>query len=316
MCDVSDPEWGHADGTTDPPEKVLLGLAEQSADLFAVFDQHDRLTWANPAYCAAYNCCPADRPFWRDIIRANFVNARGPIVNTQDIEDWLTNAVARRAKKTFRCFEAELHGGRWIWITETVSSEGCMLFYASDITSLKGGSRLLRDERDTARRASWTDPLTGVPNRRYLLDSLTEWLRAKRAAPQFGEHSLAILDLDHFKQVNDLYGHDFGDKVLVSFCRDIVSHIRTVDLFGRIGGEEFLLFMPNCSIATAVSRLEVLRDIIGQGAMNAAQPTSCYSFSAGVVAVPPDEPLHDTIRQADKLLYKAKANGRGRVCSG
>lgn len=104
---------------------------------------------------------------------------------------------------------------------------------------------MLRTERDAALRASWTDALTGVPNRRYVMARLDAWIGAANTEEDFGDHSLAVLDLDHFKRVNDIYGHDMGDRLLISFCRDVVSHIRNIDMFGRVGGEEFLLFMPN-----------------------------------------------------------------------
>lgn len=112
--------------------RQLLDLANCSSDMFAVFDSEDRLCFANTAYCETYRCDPCDQPLWRDIMRANFVNGQGPLIVTDDIETWLTNAIARRATQAFRCFEAALHGGRWLWITETVTPDGRMLLYATE----------------------------------------------------------------------------------------------------------------------------------------------------------------------------------------
>lgn len=300
----------------DPPQfEGLTSLLMQTSDLYAIFDADDRLLAANPAYCAAYNCDPATHPVWHQIMRANFRNARGPVIETDDIEDWLTNACARRFNLPFRSFEAELHGGKWIWVTETVTSEGRMLFHASDISSLRTSSRNLRLERDAARRASWTDALTGIPNRRYVMDRLEEWHSVQNRLPQFGEHSLAVVDLDRFKELNDTYGHEFGDDVLVSFCRDVVSRIRPFDLFGRIGGEEFLFFMPNCALDVAQERLETLQRTIRQLPARSTELPVSYSFSAGLVLVRSDRDIHHAMRRADRLLYQAKHEGRGRVLS-
>ncbi|MBU1337428.1 MAG: GGDEF domain-containing protein [Alphaproteobacteria bacterium] len=221
----------------------LFDLFAHTPDLVAMFDTDDCLVAANPAYCATFHADPSRRPVWRDIMRANHENKRGPVIETDNIESWLTIADARRGTVPYRAFEAELRSGNWAWITETVSPAGLMLFYASEITALRRGSRGLRLERDAARRASWTDPLTGVPNRRYIMDRLEEWMALQRIQPEFGTHTLAVIDLDHFKQINDEYGHDRGDEILVAFCRKVVSLLRSFDLFGRIGGEEFLLLM-------------------------------------------------------------------------
>lgn len=302
-------------GSTLAPEHFaeLLDLLTRTPDLVAVFDADDRLQMANPAYCQSYNCDPSGRPLWRDIMWANYENARGPVIETSDIEAWLTIACARRSTVPYRSFEAGLHGGKWIWVTETVSPGGSMLFHASEISTVRGGSRHLRLERDAARRASWTDALTGVPNRRYVMDRLEEWIDLQRIQPDFGTHTLAVIDLDNFKQINDRHGHDQGDTVLVGFCREVVRMLKPFDLFGRIGGEEFLLLMPTCSLETGRHRLELLQQATGKSGLLAPQPDMPCSFSAGIVAVGRDEDIHDAIRRADRLVYQAKADGRACV---
>ncbi|MBZ4690208.1 diguanylate cyclase [Cereibacter changlensis] len=295
------------------PQSDFQDLIRQSEDLFAVFDSEDRLRFANPAFCAAYHCDPAGQPSWRQIMQENHIQRRGAVIGTADIEGWLTSAAAHRGTSAYRAFELALHGGRWLWATETVTPDGRMLFYATDVSSLRSESRALRKERDAAQRASWTDPLTGVPNRRYVTERLEEFLEHQRDEPEFGDHALAVLDLDHFKQVNDVHGHGVGDAVLVSFCRTVVNSVRTVDLFGRFGGEEFLLFMPNCRIEVARQRLEGLQDEIARSVNNVDHPSVAYTFSAGVVALRPDRDIHHSIRRADKLLYRAKEDGRACV---
>lgn len=304
-----------AAGISEGAAGILFDLLAQTPDLIALFDAGDRLIAANPAFCAAYHCDPSDQLPWQEIMRANYRAKRGPIIETADIDDWLTTASARRASVPYRSFEAGLHGGRWLWITETLSPEGRMLFHASEISSLRSESRNLRLERDAARRASWTDALTGVPNRRYVMDRLEEWFEAHRMQADFGTHCLAVIDLDNFKGINDTHGHDFGDAVLVAFCREVVASIRPFDLFGRMGGEEFLFLMPNCPLDMARQRLDRLQQAIGLSPVSAGLPAIRYTFSAGLVAVQPDEDIYEHLRLADKLLYGAKADGRARVKS-
>ncbi|QDA36453.1 GGDEF domain-containing protein (plasmid) [Paracoccus liaowanqingii] len=292
---------------------ILSELIFHSEDLIAAFDMNYRLLLANPAYCQAYYCDPNTENHWQDIMRLNYEQKRGPVVETDDIEAWLIEALARRAVLKYRSFEAELHGGKWIWITETVSPEGVTLFYATDISTVRTSSRKLRLERDAARRASWTDPLTGVPNRRYIMDRLEEWHEKQSCQAEFGEHVLAVVDLDKFKRINDLYGHDVGDEVLCSFSQNVVKHIRPFDLFGRIGGEEFLFFMPNCSPDIARHRLSMFQSMALNPKQGSKDLSIVYTFSGGVVSICKDEDIHYSIREADKLLYRAKAEGRVRI---
>ncbi|MDP3342281.1 GGDEF domain-containing protein [Frigidibacter sp.] len=302
---------GTADG--EAWREDVVDLLMQSPDLVALYDGDDRLQAANPAYRDAYHCDPAEHLCWREIMRVNFEHKRGPIIETGDIDGWLTIAMARRGTVPYRSFEAGLYGRGWIWITETVCPEGRMLFRATDISGLRTEGRMLRLERDAARRESWTDALTGVPNRRYLMARLEEWHQKQCAHPDLGTHCLAVVDLDHFKQVNDRYGHSCGDAVLISFCRDVVGGIRSQDLFGRIGGEEFLVLMPNCPLEVARERLGSLQQKLDQSGPIADHPSFRYSFSAGLVRIDPDEDIHNAIRRADKCLYDAKAAGRARV---
>lgn len=305
-----------SDMATDPSRayyEEMYELLIQTPDLVALFDEDDSLRAANPAYCEAYHCDPAQQLSWQEIMRANYLNKRGPVIETEDIDAWLTDARARRSTVPYRSFEVELNGGKWIWITETVSRHGWMFFHASDISSLRSSSRHLRLERDIARRASWTDELTGIPNRRYIMARLEEWLNAQRAQPDFGTHSLAVVDLDDFKALNDRYGHKFGDDVLIAFCRKVVGSIRPRDLFGRIGGEEFLFLMPNCTVQVARDRLNLLQQMIRRLDYGADNLNITHTFSAGLVLVQEDEDIHHAIRRADRLMYRAKAEGRARI---
>jgi diguanylate cyclase (GGDEF)-like protein len=290
-------------------------LLWSTPSLIAVFDASDRLILANEAFRETYFADPAQKPLWGQIMRENHAHDRGPLIETDDIEAWLTAANARRGTVPYRAFEAEMTDGRVFWITETVDQQGNLLVIASEITTLRASSRSVREERDAARRASWTDDLTGVANRRYVMKTLREWLAHQLELEVFGEHAIALIDIDRFKKVNDRYGHEFGDAVLVQFCRRFVSGVRLHDLFGRMGGEEFLLFLPNCSVADAAHRLQEILDDVKSIRFAEAAGYSC-SFSAGLCEVQPDKTLDETLSLADRYLYAAKAGGRQCIVSG
>ena len=170
----------------------------------------------------------------------------------------------------------------------------------------------LVNERATAeamRELAFRDDLTGVLNRRsFMYLAGAGWSR--RAHGQGG--CLLILDLDHFKALNDRHGHEAGDQALVRFARMVEAVKREEDLFGRIGGEEFALLLPGL----ARHRAEVVAAAIIAGcrALHAAGET--MSVSIGLARIEPrDSTLGDCMMRADRALYRAKADGRGRTRS-
>jgi len=155
------------------------------------------------------------------------------------------------------------------------------------------------------------DDMTGLVNRRHMQDVMTlEHQRCMRSGHAF---CLALIDLDHFKQINDVHGHAAGDDVLRMFAREALGAIRVSDVLARWGGEEFLLMMSDTRGSLArlgVERLreraEVLRLAVGTAMLQ-------ITFSAGVTEHRAGEPLSDTVARADQALYAAKAAGRNRV---
>lgn len=149
-----------------------------------------------------------------------------------------------------------------------------------------------------------TDELTGIANRRHILHLAEATLADRRQ--QSKPLSLAICDLDHFKTVNDTYGHHVGDGVLRAFCSHITSGIRQPHILGRIGGEEFLLLMPG----TVLDEAEVILERLHRSLESHEGVT--FTFSAGLAQANAGEGLHDVIKRADEALYGAKRAGRDR----
>lgn len=167
--------------------------------------------------------------------------------------------------------------------------------------------------RETLRTQSIKDPLTGLYNRRYLDEVLErETARALRSKSSIG---LIMLDIDHFKQFNDSYGHGAGDLLLATIGRFLAARARRGDICCRLGGEEFGVVMPDSTVELARHRAEQLRGGIGKMRVDyRGYPLGTITCSAGVAAFPTHgQSWEGVFQQADAALYLAKASGRNRV---
>jgi diguanylate cyclase (GGDEF)-like protein len=161
-----------------------------------------------------------------------------------------------------------------------------------------------------AEHRALTDALTGLPNQRASHDTILRM--AAQASRSLQPLAVVLLDLDHFKQVNDLYGHDKGDEVLAAVGATLASSVRTSDFAGRYGGEEFILLLPDTSSHDAVTVAEYLRTAIS--AVTIPNIDRKFTASFGVAVLPDHAGDAVTVlRQADRALYAAKAAGRNRI---
>ncbi len=168
-----------------------------------------------------------------------------------------------------------------------------------------------RELNDALRIASTHDPLTNLPNRRLILDRLTsEKSSVERGRATF---ALALIDIDRFKLINDLAGHDCGDRVLVRVSQAMTKDLRAYDMCARWGGEEFLVLLPEIPQTTALRIIDRLRLNI-YALVHRELPASMHvSISAGLTQFVCGEHLDATIKRADLALYEAKAQGRNRI---
>ena len=157
-------------------------------------------------------------------------------------------------------------------------------------------------------KLSITDPLTSIYNRRKFNKLLaSEVERSKRYQTNL---SIIMCDIDHFKKINDTYGHDVGDEALKVFSEKINENIREIDMFARWGGEEFMILMPNVSIDDACSVAEKLRKVITS---TEVKKLDSITASFGVTDLHEDETAESFIKRVDLAMYKAKNNGRNNV---
>ena len=157
-----------------------------------------------------------------------------------------------------------------------------------------------------------TDPLTSLPNRRSFMDALH--VEAERGRRHGRPLSLALLDIDHFKNVNDTYGHDSGDKLLCAIAATMERELRISDKCGRLGGEEFAIFFPETGRTQAYAVCERLMSSFRVLRLNVGAHVLQCTVSIGLVEFLPDsDDTESLIRRADVLMYQAKKNGRDRV---
>lgn len=186
---------------------------------------------------------------------------------------------------------------------------------AMDITEHKKTEEALRRSEQRYQQLAHIDTLTGITNRRRWFElTMIEMERAKRYGCAL---SIVILDVDHFKQINDSYGHPVGDKILQELVRCCSSNLRDTDLIGRYGGEEFILLLPETTLSDAYIFAERLRQTIAKQLIPITKQKSLsITVSMGGATLNNDIlSLETLIELADKALYQAKKNGRNQVCT-
>lgn len=202
---------------------------------------------------------------------------------------------------------------RWIQFRAragmTSAGEACLDGLLLDMT-------IQRHVEDQLKEIATTDALTGLANRRHFMQlGEAEIERTKRYGSPV---SLIMMDADHFKKVNDTYGHDAGDDVLVALARTMRQAARGVDTAARLGGEEFIILLPETTIEKALCMAERVRAAVTELRIESGGHVLHITASFGVASVPLSEAaetvnLHGLMRMADEALYAAKRNGRNRV---
>jgi len=231
--------------------------------------------------------------------------------------------VSRRHARLFR------DGDDHVWIEDLGSTNGTLV-NGTKLTApraLQDGDQIqvgvnmllkfsLQDEaqarfQQELYEAALRDPLTNAYNRRVFVERLEQDLsHAERHGEQL---SLLLFDLDHFKSVNDTYGHLAGDKVLVEFSELVLEGVRREDLFARYGGEEFAMACRSTTLVAAAGLAERIRDGVASRRFEFDGQLIPVSVSIGVATVRAEDTVESLIDRADKALYRAKRDGRNRV---
>jgi diguanylate cyclase (GGDEF)-like protein/PAS domain S-box-containing protein len=229
-------------------------------------------------------------------------------VRPEDREELVRRVKAEGRVEDFSAELQRIDGGIfWARITAELTSlrgEQVLFVGVQDVTRQREIEQQLRD-------LAVKDPLTGIYNRRHFFTAADEELaRARRYGRPL---SLAILDADHFKQVNDRYGHGAGDEVLKRLADGCGEAIRTSDLLARYGGEEFVILMPETELAAAIAVIDRLRGRVEEMQIETTAGIVPITVSAGVTTLQDGDDLKTMLQRADDALYSAKDAGRNRV---
>ncbi|MBX6318203.1 GGDEF domain-containing protein [Pigmentiphaga sp.] len=209
--------------------------------------------------------------------------------------------------------EADLLQATLVIMQSTLVSVVFLAWAILTLPWLSIGMVLLAHDRLAERleRLASLDELTGLLIRRAFMAQAEA--AVKTAARTGRPLALALVDLDHFKRINDQYGHARGDEVLARFAKTVTANLRAGDVFGRLGGEEFALLCPDTSASDALILLNRLRTLVAQAGNTEEQGGLVVTFSAGVDQYRAGDSLPHLMGRADAALYRAKALGRDRI---
>lgn len=305
-----------SDDGSEPPSHLLQVLSElfdRAGTAVSLFDDNDRLVYANDQYYDLVCHTPGTRPYWPDVIRDNYARGVGLIIESDDIEDWLKWALAKRRVQSYRQFEVDAWDGRWLLMTETLIPGVGLLNIGVDITQSKNITTALKQEYRSALVKAETDLLTDMGNRRALE-------RLRKLFVSKGRHhqvTALMIDIDQFKIYNDQLGHLKGDECLRQVADIIRSSLRVDEAYPiRLGGDEFLVLMLDTPLPLAHQLAQRIRDSILELAIpHPGTASGRVTLSMGIAShtIADAESLSLLIKDADDALYSAKRGGRDRI---
>lgn len=231
-----------------------------------------------------------------------------PLMVKYGLSKQLLESMKTKEVKTIE-LEYKTKWGKYLWLrthTKPTEDEGVITgaqIIIDDITEKK-----LLEEK--FQRLCVTDELTNTYNRRFMKEKLQEEI--KKCTSDKYNFSLIMFDVDNFKEVNDCYGHDIGDKILEKFSSEIKKHIKGDGILARWGGEEFLVLLPKLCIKKATNIAEYLRKHLSQIKI---PEVATVTASFGVASYKKGDTIYSIVKRADNMMYKAKAAGRNCVCS-
>jgi diguanylate cyclase (GGDEF)-like protein/hemerythrin-like metal-binding protein/PAS domain S-box-containing protein len=305
-------------------------LADNASDVIWTMDLNGRFTYVSPSVERLRGYTPAEA------MQQSMEQSLAPGSLAIAMEGFGRTIAAVQAGLPVENFRGELEqpckDGSTVWTEVTAGglhdASGRfveLLGISRDISERKRYDRELRQARDAAETANralqianaelhqlaTTDALTGAWNRRHFEQvAEVEITQAQRYGVPL---SLMIFDIDHFKSINDRYGHQAGDQVLVGLTQLVRRHLRAADLLARWGGEEFVVMMPHCGEEEAIALADKVRGLVA----GTPFPTvGRVTASFGVAAVAPEETLDVWLKRVDDALYRAKEGGRNRVVAG
>ncbi|MBC3766977.1 sensor domain-containing diguanylate cyclase [Neptunicella marina] len=231
---------------------VLMSFIHSKNDGYGLFNDRDQLVYCNDAYLdiMSINRSDVGKLCFEDILKINQATGRGIKVDSGNIDAFLKYVRSVRRSREYRLFEVDFVDGRWFIFSEQLNQNGYLLVHIKDITKQKVTQQTLQSSLSSYKYMALTDELTQVANRRSFVETVkTSLNNCENASVPM---SLMIIDVDFFKSINDNFGHQIGDLVLKKLAQSLQQEIRPFDTIGRIGGEEFAIFLSNTTSDMAI----------------------------------------------------------------
>lgn len=286
--------------------RLLVTALESAADGLFITDREGRIEWINPAFTRLTGYLSQEVVGQK---HEALSKTTGPEQSASEViwqhilpgEHWHGETVNQRKD-----------GGQYheeLTIAPVFDAKGQI----SHFIGIKKDVTERRQMEENLKRLASTDPLTDLPNRRVFMEDLSqEWSRVQRFNNL--QSSLLMLDIDHFKFINDNYGHAAGDEVLRQFADILKAELRTIDTPGRLGGEEFAILLPGINAANAMTTAERLRKRIEATSVNSINGSIHFTVSIGGTLISTKDKAYEAVlHRADTAMYEAKDAGRNRT---
>lgn len=298
----------------DSIKDYLIDALSLTHDGIGIYDANDILVYCNDTLASMFSMTAIDATgmSFDSLIEFNYSTKTGLNIESDSLSEWLEMAHGFRRSEKFRSFEIDFRDNRYFLVTEHTAEDNSILIFCSDITHQKQTEAKLLDLNKQLSIIAYQDSLTGIYNRRCFYERVESEL--SRCFRQNLNASVLMIDLDRFKMINDNFGHEGGDTVLVEVASLIKDILRDYDIFGRVGGEEFAVFLPDADLDAARETATRILKNIRQYKFPAPVGLLQVTASIGVSSTNHESCLlKDLFRDADKLLYQAKKEGRNQV---
>ncbi len=294
-------------GALQHTQELLSSIVDTMPDAVFVYDEDDKFVFSNAMYKQMFphidesqrNTLSFEDNLRKGIVLGTYRNV-GP--DPADVELWLQKRMENHRRGDAAPISIELGTGKWVQVREQRASSGITIGVATDISTLKQAEERIRI-------ASEHDGLTGLVNRNTFVASFTQALTGNRRDDGYG--LVALIDLDHFKDLNDTLGHDVGDAFLKEISRRLLAATRSNDVVARLGGDEFALLLPGITSRNAAHDvLQVITERVCQP-VHLEGKSVHPQMSIGVSLYPVDGiSVTELLKNADIAMYEAKKKGR------
>lgn len=297
-------------------EQHIMNFICDSKDAYAVFSPDDKVIYCNDTledlFCFPHN--EAIGKSFRQLIMNAYEKKQGIAFDNIEttIEEWLIDAQNKRRQRSSRMFEVDLIDGRWMLVTEQLDTNGYVFLQAKNITRQKILENQLNDNLSKLNDMAMTDELTQIPNRRSFITNVNDQLNQKN---EILPHALIAIDIDDFKSINDNFGHTVGDIVLKEVAKILQQTIRPYDFVGRIGGEEFSIFLHNVDYPTSVIVGNRVIKNISETCVERGELKIKTTISAGLAWANSLSTFETLYEKADEKLYESKMTGKNKLSS-